>query len=362
MIIPTEDQIAERWDELSESLKDALTSTANSDLIWKTAEAEHIPGPKIYEIGRAVSHVLFGFIHPEDLVPELKDGSQLNPQSVTAIAAVINQKIFAPLQQDINHVYAPLPKPAGGPKIMQEIKRPQVTSAPVTPTTPRPAAPPGPPGPKIISETFTAIPKISGTPLASNRNVAAPAPQPPKPPSNQGWSKATPQQPVIKLGAITPAAPIPPPMKTPVSQPLSAARPATSEFDRLDMMKKNPPAVPAPPPVMLHEMSKSMAQSPEFQFRTGAGDQMANNRPAGMSLPTKPAVLELGNVPKTPPPASAPKPPVQAAPAPMENTGPRQITEITSPKQVTAPPPPAPPNQQAPQQQTGKVIVKDFLN
>src|SRR5665213_546126 len=99
MIIPTEEQIIDRWDSLPVSLKEALTSDANSDLIWKISEAEHIPDQKIYEIGRAVSHVLFGFMHPEDLATEMRDGSQLNPQTVTSIAGQLNQKIFAPLQQ-----------------------------------------------------------------------------------------------------------------------------------------------------------------------------------------------------------------------------------------------------------------------
>src|ERR1039458_5914971 len=84
-----------------------------------------------------------------------------------------------------------------------------------------------------------------------------------------------------------------------------------SEFDRIDMMKKgeapqtppSAPSVPTPPPVMLHETSKSKAQSPEFQIKTGTEDQMVS-KPAGMSLPTKPAVLELGNIP-TPSPSTA---------------------------------------------------------
>src|ERR1700722_1507242 len=104
MIIPTEEQIIDRWDSLPDSLKDALTSTANSDLIWKLAEAEHDPDQKIYPIGTAVSHVLFGFIHPEDMATELKE-AQLNPQTITALLGPINEKIFAPLQQDINKIY-----------------------------------------------------------------------------------------------------------------------------------------------------------------------------------------------------------------------------------------------------------------
>jgi hypothetical protein len=383
LIIPTEDQLAERWDLLSDGLKDALTSEATSALVWKTAEAEHIPDAKIYEIGRAVSHVLYGFIHPEDLPIQLREDPQLNPQTVAALSNAFNQKIFAALQQDLSHAYAPLIRGAAvaGPKMIQSDKPMPAQAMPTASIAPKaPVA-----APQIISQSFTATPKFSAMPLTPAKPVApAPAAIPAQPPStpSAGWSTRAPQGPVIKFGAVTPSVPTTtpaakspqqmPPLQRPQQQPVKGM----SEFERLDAMKKggvvpSAPTIPASPtmpaspatpaavmpqgPVMLHEVSNTAAQTPDFRFKMGMQNQMPS-KPPQVPLPSKPAVLEFGRS-ATPggagqTPAAQPIP-VPSAPKTVHYTEykpspaePHQISEITTP---------------APKPQQGKVIVKDFL-
>ena len=48
-----------------------MSSEANSDTVWKTAEGEHLPEEKIMTASKLVGYVLMGFIHPEDLAREL---------------------------------------------------------------------------------------------------------------------------------------------------------------------------------------------------------------------------------------------------------------------------------------------------
>jgi hypothetical protein len=390
MIKITQDRSLERWDLLPMVLREALYSEPNSDFLWKTCEAEHVPDKKIYDVARITGYVLMGFLHPEDVAEELHETIGVDQKTADSIEAELNKRIFAPLRQDIDKVYAPISKFEAGPKIVQEVKPPQAPAiipspAPKPTASVKPTTPPATPAPKIISETFTAAPKITGMPLGSNANKPSQAPAPAKSPSDAGWSKAAPlRQPVVKLGAITPGLPIPPAAKPSPVQPGAGQAPAKtmSEFERIDMMKKGPvsqaaaapkpsampsSSIPTPPPVMLHETSKSTAQMPEFQFKTGTENQLTGKSP-GASLPTKPAVLELGDTPAATP--STPKSSNYSEYKTPENTGPREISEVKTPGQVTAPPPkpPAPPmppkSPTSPTQasaQKDKVIVKDFL-
>ncbi|HVO28527.1 MAG TPA: hypothetical protein VMT81_00905 [Candidatus Paceibacterota bacterium] len=249
------------------------------------------------------------------------------------------------------------------------------------------------PAPKMIAQTFQATPKFAApvpvppVPAPKPVPILAPmsaAPQPAKP-FDAGWSKATPQGPVVRLGTITPAVPVPPRPSAPVvaqTPKPAAAQPTTpgspvktvSEFDRLDILKGGSapkpapapaPKPPEPAPVMLHQVSTSatVQNSPDIQAKLGARDQMKGSVP--MPAPVRPAILEFGTTTAPVPPA--PKPafaggPRMPAPPPIPSAGPRTITEVTTPKQqVTAPPPVPPGPRTPPATEKSKVIVKDFL-
>lgn len=390
MIIPTEEQVIERWDELPDSLKDALVSDANSALIWKTAEAEHIPNEKIYTVATAVSQVLYGFIHPEDISTELK-AAQFNPQTVVAIVGALNQKIFAPIQQDLNKAYRPI---AGATIPVQDIKATQVTipvgpkiiaenftAKPITP--PKPAFAPRPPAkPQQVTSQAVPISAVNSTLAPLNKNVATPTAPVSKPAANtndKGWSRQGSQDPVIKLGVITPNIPAPKPAAAPVKTPTPTTTTPVktmSEFERLDMQKKGTmppsspiqpltssttqmptpaPKAPEPAPVMLHQinMPAGNEKTQNFQINGGMQNQMGRV-PNQVPMPNRPAVLEFG----TPSAASSalPTSPTPQQPqkmAPAMSAGPRQITEITA----QPPKPPIPPATPMPQ---SKVVVKDY--
>ena len=395
----TTDQALERWDILPMTLREALYSEPNSDFLWKICEEEHIPDKQIYAVARMSGYVLMGFLHPEDVAEELHEAIGVDLKTASSIENELNKRIFAPLQTDIATVYKPLSRFEVAPKIMQEIK------PPVVPTIAKPPTPVAP-APKIISETFTATPRIAPPPQA-------PVTQPVKPPtlSDQGWSKRSPQEPVVKLGQINPSTPAPAkPVVLSAPTTPAIAKPAAprvgntmSEFDRIDLMKKAPappasaPSMPAatavatptmlaptkppePAPVMLHEISgtTTISQSPNLGMAAGTKNQIGANLPPP-AAPNKPAVLEFAT--KTPTTSSAPaqkvvhyseyKTPVPP-PIPASNT-PRQVTQIVAPTPITSPaqpstpktvttPPPMPPKPQAAQPAKGKVIVKDFLS
>ena len=395
MLTISQQQSLDRWDAITPQLREALFSEVNADFVSKVCQDEHLPAEKGDEIAGISGYVLLGFMHPEDLAVELKDGVGLDQKTASSIASAINQRIFAPLRQQIDSVYSPLSKFEAGPKIIQEIKPPQAMVMPVTPAPKAAATPIAASAPKPLSQVTSQTAAgftIGATPSASNKNVAATAPQASQPSSDKGWSNQTQQNPVVKLGVITPSMPSPAAgagttnagANTPATQkPEAAQQPAPqtakgmSEFERLDMMKEGSTpqaaAAPAQPaPMMLHEVSSpaSLQSSPNFRFDLTAQNQINAATPP-KAPPAKAAVIEFGNQAASSAPAPAPKvvhyseykTPIPA-PAPSASAGPREITQITqigAPKQVTAPPPmpPKPPTQQP--AQPGKVIVQDFL-
>ena len=110
MVTISKNQALERWDTLPMTLREALYSDINSDFLWKTCQAEHIPEEKIYDVSRITGYVLMGFLHPGDLAGELTEILGIDKRITTSIADAIDKRIFAPLQEDIDKAYNPISK------------------------------------------------------------------------------------------------------------------------------------------------------------------------------------------------------------------------------------------------------------
>lgn len=101
-------QVLERWDFLPDTLKEALFSSQNTDILQRICESQHISQEKIYSVATMAGDVIFGFIHPEDLEKEIRTGLNLNQQISSVIATEINQKIFIPIKPEIDKMYGPI--------------------------------------------------------------------------------------------------------------------------------------------------------------------------------------------------------------------------------------------------------------
>lgn len=354
MILIPQDQALQRWDVLPATLREALSSEANTDFLLKTCASENIFEPKVYTVSRIAGYVLLGFLHPEDVAQELVDALKIDPKTAKSVQDALNGRIFAPLRTDINKVYAPLSNytapstSIAGPKVIQDVS--EVSFAP------------------YVSDASVALPKaISGPtlPTVGWSQMKPPAPTPP-PPAASPRPAVTIPAPTPSAG-IKPSAPVPPP-----------TRPAT-------------PAEPAP--VMLHEDTTFKAAQKNVAFtlsRPGGGAEMHMGSGGAVPTPPRPAVLEFGGGPK---PATTPavssgavhytdfKSPLSSAPT--ANSGPRNVVQMTSPaaapkspstsaSAVPVPQPPKPPQPPRPLQsptpptppaapQNNKPIVKDFL-
>lgn len=414
------------------AIKNQLGSEATIDVQDAIEHQFNLPDDSSATIGKLLQKLQIKEIDPDYFTGELAVELKLERDKALSVSAEIKKSILFPVKSDLLQYGIDISS-------LDKFQMPGIK--PLIPASVAPS--PSAPAPKIISETFSATPKFSGTPLASNRDIAAPAPKPPQPPqppkpSDAGWSKATPQQPVVKLGAITSgatgsmpapssaAAPAPktismPTAPTTTTPAMPGAKPAArsmSEFERLDLVRKGgAPATPTPPiprqiapapapapsipkpatppqpaPVMLHQVTSFApieSSSSAFNAKRPAQDQLRGTTAQG-PLPSRPAMVEFNNA-ATPgalrPPLSPTGPTATPPPAPMANTGPRQMTEIQAPRPAaptpapmmsadsipmpmppTPPKPPAPPASPTPQNSPsiaatskGKVIVKDFL-
>ena len=164
MIKLTRQQVYDRWDSLSVEMRGVLFSERNSDILWRTCEAEHIPEEKAATIVHVAGFVFLGFIHPEEVAGEIQSRTGLDQRIAKTIADALNLQIFTPLKPTLDNLYAPavstpLKIPAAMP-IGSTLPAPIPVSMPPTqPTTgfhipapvamPKPSAPPTPTGPSF---------------------------------------------------------------------------------------------------------------------------------------------------------------------------------------------------------------------
>lgn len=311
MTIPTEDQALNRWDTVSQDLREALSSEPNSEFLWKTCIEENIPEEKIYDVSRIAGYVLLGFLHPEDVADELIHIINIDTQTAKSIQGALNNRIFIPLRPSIDKAYSPLSK--------SEIRA------------------------------------ASG--LKTSQNISSSFPESPKPAilSDIGWSKqpqTTPTAPAaITKTATPPPAPTPTPTSVPVPKPIA------------------PAPAPEPAPVMLHQDTafKPAEKNAGFTLtKPQSGAEMSFGKSPAQT-PIRPAVLEFGsstggaNKP-------APKPSVpefKSAPitAPTASGGSRNISQITAPAASPVPPPSpvsAVPKPPAPPTPPKPPVIKNF--
>jgi hypothetical protein len=294
MLAISKQQALDRWDVLPENLREELVSDVNSNFIWQTCGAEHIPDEKIYTVSKIVGWVLMGFLHPEDMANEMRDALGIDIRIATSIAGTINQRVFAPIRTDIDKVYNPSAGETSMPKIVEEIHPPMAELMP------------------------TSVPAVL---------------------------------PIVSIPVAIPTAP-----KQEMIKP-ATEKTSFDEFARLGKNSASAPA-PAPKPIVLQTESipRPISNAPNFRIPTIAENVMSGQKGSGQ-LPTRTAVVEFGGMPiPKPVPASqfsaAPKvtvvrygsensamPAIPPKPKPM-----RTITEITPETlESVAPIPKAPP-------------------
>ncbi|MFH0712822.1 MAG: hypothetical protein V2A55_03160 [Candidatus Jorgensenbacteria bacterium] len=107
MITISKTELAKRWDELSQSLRDALWSEYNADILWDTCKKEHLSEDKTQIIAALAGDVIMGFLLPEDLSKEIAENTEINREIANNIAQEIEKKILRLVINEIREIYSP---------------------------------------------------------------------------------------------------------------------------------------------------------------------------------------------------------------------------------------------------------------
>lgn len=281
--IPKE-KILERWDNLSVPIREVLTSETTAQSIQDICETQFIPREKIPLISGSTTDVLMGFLHPADLPAEIQKSTGIDARIAGAIATAINQRIFAPIQSEIDKAYQPIKAAPTGPTIVQEIR----TAVPAPATVGA--------APKMIVTTMQAVPQPQ-----SPRPTATIIPTVPDIRATQKVSSILP----TKIGSV--------PMSTAVHFPATQA--------------------PMPPKPLIFETNSSstpVRHAPDFKMPDVAQNIMGAKTSGTATL--RPAIVEFAGTPggKNPVPVPPPSPLKRTGDNDVPKPEPaRTITEIT---------------------------------
>lgn len=157
--IPRE-KVLERWDKLPQSIREAIFSEENADIIQQIGEANRFTENNIQILSVVAGDVLRGFIKHGELAREIVKDLKIDYDTASTIAKEINDKIFSPLKSDLEKVYEPLTETQ-----TSELLSPQLNLEPQTTPFPAPLLFPmlkkiNAPEPQTIKPSFKETPFI----------------------------------------------------------------------------------------------------------------------------------------------------------------------------------------------------------
>lgn len=308
MVQITQQQALNRWDTLSDSIREEFASQINDDIISHVCEAEHIPKEKIPAVARAAGSVFLGFLHPEDIAREIRDSINIDQKVAESIASALNTKIFDRLGEELDKIYAPVPREGEAPKLVEEIKRP------FDQARGKPEVAPEKPIEIKIDEIFGA------------------------------GSLSTPAVPVGERGKSPAASPPPLPAKISPAGIFGSTTLTTGAAKPTAVSRVEPPLEPAP--TMIHEeaITKPLRAASGFSIEVPIS-KLSDSNIKAEPPPLRPAILELGmessrpgvkNLPELPKPPRVVHytefrtPLEKVSPPVVSRVEPREVKEITS--------------------------------
>jgi hypothetical protein len=101
MYVVSPQQVLQRWDEISQVLRDAVCDPVDIDALDALAQSMHLNEDRRRMLGRLVRGTLLGFMHVEDFYKETKDTLSLDARLALELYQEIDKKIFAPVRRDI---------------------------------------------------------------------------------------------------------------------------------------------------------------------------------------------------------------------------------------------------------------------
>ncbi|MFA6494778.1 MAG: hypothetical protein WC246_00195 [Candidatus Paceibacterota bacterium] len=105
MIRISREQINERWENISQVLRDAIFSIVNDHHLDRIAEKNQITPDNRYDLEKIVDLVFLGFLPYRDAMRELQEVLAVNEKTALAVYQEIDANLFEPIRKDIEDNY-----------------------------------------------------------------------------------------------------------------------------------------------------------------------------------------------------------------------------------------------------------------
>ncbi len=144
MLTISHEQVLARWDTLPENIREAIFSDVNADTLWRVCETNHLSEERTQRVATVAGDVLMGFLHPssQDVTEEISDRIAIPKQVAAVLAEELYRKIFAPLRDDLDRIYSPIPERVVQPSPLPSAERIPIKDSTETLTTAPPPSPP----------------------------------------------------------------------------------------------------------------------------------------------------------------------------------------------------------------------------
>mgnify|MGYP001602142788 CR=1 FL=1 len=101
----TDQQIAQRYDDLPEDLKDAIFSVDTTSLVNMVGKKHGLAIDKIGDLANETGMVMLGVTHPNEFIANLADRLEVDKEKARIIAQEINEQIFKPVRDSLRKIH-----------------------------------------------------------------------------------------------------------------------------------------------------------------------------------------------------------------------------------------------------------------
>jgi len=122
----TEQQVQRRYNSLPDNLRDILDSESVIENTRQICRAHYLDEDKALIVEQLMGLIILGFVSVDELSQEIQENIHLNHRHADEFSQEIDKKIFSPIKNDLEKVYAPPTEEVEKP-IVSEIKKKEKT-------------------------------------------------------------------------------------------------------------------------------------------------------------------------------------------------------------------------------------------
>ncbi len=99
------DILRDKYAQLPEDLRIAVTDLPAHDLLYEIADAHNLTNEQIATLSNETGYVILGLTPAREFITHLKNELKLDPATINTIAGEINEKIFSTLRERMRELH-----------------------------------------------------------------------------------------------------------------------------------------------------------------------------------------------------------------------------------------------------------------